>query len=67
MSGVHPEIRGIVTAFLAILMTVVALVLLIAATNVAAILLARSVTAGGRSRFDSPRCIALASGSATAY
>ena len=44
MSGVHPEIRGIVTAFLAILMTVVALVLLIAATNVAAILLARSVT-----------------------
>ena len=44
VSGVHPEIRGIVTAFLAILMTVVALVLLIAATNVAAILLARSVT-----------------------
>lgn len=43
VSGVHPELRGIVTAFLAILMTVVALVLLIAATNVASILLARSV------------------------
>ena len=44
VSGVHPEIRGIVTAFLTVLMVVVALVLLIAATNVASILLARSVT-----------------------
>jgi predicted permease len=43
VSGVHPEIRGTIAAFLTILMVVVGLVLLIAATNVASLLLARSV------------------------
>lgn len=41
-NGVHPALRGIVSAFLAILMGVVVIVLLISSANVANLLLARA-------------------------